>query len=131
MAGDPTVIELSTLGMAAKWGFQDGDVFGNDTRVQTLLRRVHRDTGLRVSDRDLLVAVVRQLVVPQLDQLVEIDEIVTLHNPARATCVDGVLLDSYGLSVEDGEPVGITPDVVEVPPERIRMVAMELANHAR
>ena len=68
-------------------------------------------------------------MLAQLDQRVELDELVTVHNPARAICVDGVPLDAYGNPPNDHEPIEITPDIVEVSLPQIRAVGLRLAGH--
>ncbi len=120
-------VRMYTPGLTSKWGFEDGDLFFADARVQVVLDQVHRMTARRIGARDLLVAVVREVVLAQLDQRVELNELVTLHNPARAARVDGVRLDSYGNPPDGHEPVEITPDIVEVSLLQIRAVALRLA----
>lgn len=55
------VLEASEL--LSKWGFEDGDI----------------------CDHELLIYLVRKHLQPLLDERVELEEIVTCHNPIRAT----------------------------------------------
>jgi hypothetical protein len=91
-----------------KFGFGDGDMMWD----------VIEEHDLGVDFQDLLIAVVERLVVPRLDQTVETHTIwATMHNPIRATTIDGV-----EASIGDS----LTPDVIEVAVADIIEVARTL-----
>jgi hypothetical protein len=118
---DEEVLRLYTPDLTSKWGFHDGDLLLVDARTRELLEATGADS------HDLLVAIVRELVLPCLDQRIELVDLVTLHNPARAASVDGVPLGSYGNPPDDHPPVEVSPDVVEVPMREVRALAARLA----
>lgn len=61
---------LSAKDLASKWGFDDGDLLSDITEVG--------------KSHALLIAAVRAFLLPLLPD-VEVEEIVTCHNPIRAT----------------------------------------------
>lgn len=61
-------VVLRAEGLLNKWGFSDGDLLADDTG----------------SRHDLLVELVKEHLLPLLPG-VEVDRIVTIHNPVRAT----------------------------------------------
>lgn len=73
----PETVTLFASGLLSKWGFDDGDLL---------------DWIYEFGDFDrhaVLCAVVRQKLLPALTQKVDVQEIVTIHNPIRARTVDG------------------------------------------
>lgn len=106
MTTEPCVI-LVTAGLLSKWGFNDGDAPDNYLDYC-------EERGLFPSSwRDLLPRIVREHVLPVLDQRVEVTEISTNHNPVRAVTVDGVNVEDDWYDV-DAERI-LTPDTVAVP----------------
>lgn len=103
-------LQLFSDGLLSKWGFTDGDV--PDELDDWLNERgVDPDPS---SWRLALCVLVRERLLPALDQAVEAMDIDTIHNPIRATVVDGAVVDEdvwYGRA--DGPT--LTPDVVLVP----------------
>lgn len=82
-------------------------------------------SDLGVDDRQLLCALVRQCLLPVLDQHVEVVEIETSHNPIRASTVDGVRVPEevwYG----DAPGPTLTPESVEIPYDVILQIAAGL-----
>jgi hypothetical protein len=61
-------VVLRSEGLLNKWGFSDGDLVADDTG----------------SRHDLLVKLVKKHLLPLLPG-VDVDHIVTIHNPIRAT----------------------------------------------
>ena len=95
-------------GLTHKFGFSDGD----------LLADLVEEHHLAVYHHDLLEAVVVRLVVPRLDQEVEVYRIeATLHNPMRARTIDGVEADH-------GDT--LTPEIIEIPVADILEIAATL-----
>jgi len=98
---------LPSNGLLSKWGFSDGDIFD-----EYLWDRADAE-GIASADVDnhrALITAVRTVLLPALNQDVEVYEIGTIHNPIRAALVDGVTIDDYY-----GTPgVELTPDGVWV-----------------
>lgn len=106
-------MRIYTSGLLSKWGFGDGD----------LLWDFLYDHGIKVDDEPVLVRVVREHVLPAIDQQVDVYEVCTIHNPLRARAVDGVEWDSY---TADTDGV-LTPEYVDVPDDVIIAIAREEA----
>jgi hypothetical protein len=100
-------VTLYTAGLLSKWGFGDGDA-PDDYRDYCEERGVYLTRW-----RSLLPHIVREYVLPVLDQQVEIAVIGTNHNPVRAVTVDGVNVEGYWYDHEDR--VKLTPETVSVP----------------
>jgi hypothetical protein len=102
-------IEFHAWDLLSKFGFEDGD----------LLWDLISEHGLGVDHHDLLTAVVTGLLLPRLDQEVEVYTIwATLHNPVRARTVDG----------EPADPsMDLTPEWVEIPVADILGIARTLS----
>lgn len=90
------VVAFHPEGLLHKFGFGDGD----------LLHDLVEEHELAVDHQDLLIAVVEQLIAPRLDQKVETQTLVTMHNPIRARTVDGNKADVDST---------LTPRIIEVP----------------
>ncbi len=105
------VLRLHSASLLSKYGFNDGDLLNN---VADWLEADGIDYG--VADdawHPVLRRLVRDHLLPALEQEVVVYDIETSHNPIRAESVDG-------RAVYDTEPkrnVGIelTPEFVEVP----------------
>lgn len=102
------VVAFYPEGLLHKFGFSDGD----------LLVDLMEEHHVEVDRSDLLVAVVERLVVPRLDQRVETYTLSSLHNPIRASTVDGAEADLDSV---------LTPEVIEVPVPEILAVARALS----
>lgn len=103
----PLHIHLIAEGLLSKWGFGDGDV------LDDLSYALWADEGLRIGQQELLVAAVRKWLLPALDQRVEVVEVITIHNPIRATTIDGEHVEHLWYEVDDGA-VLLTPASVQV-----------------
>jgi hypothetical protein len=107
-------VTFVTDGLLSKWGFDDGD----------LLMSFMNANGFSVGDYihgDLLVAAVRRFVLPRLEQRVEV--VSSLHNPIRATSVDGAAIDPYR---PEACPVRLRPAEVQVSREDLIALAEEV-----
>lgn len=79
----PELVVLNSASLLSKFGFMDGDQF--DWTYEHGVKDKHK----------LLIAMVREFILPKLEQKVEVYEIGTIHNPIRAKSVDGVSFDGY------------------------------------
>lgn len=112
-------LHLFAESLFSKWGFNDGDI--PDHIADAL-----DDAGLPTNGwRVVLCRLVREHLVPALDQRVEVTEIETCHNPIRASTVDGVDVEDcwYG----DVPKPALTPDAVEIPLDEVIRVVRECA----
>ena len=115
-----TTVRLWSDGLLSKWGFDDGDVLDDITYQWSI-------DGLpeaQVRDHDLLTAAVFQLLLPRLDQVVGVQEIITIHNPIRAATVDGT--DVTGLWLDPNAESMLTPAFVDVSESELRAIAARL-----
>lgn len=101
---------LFSSGLLSKWGFNDGDI---PDQICDALELAH-DEPWPTSWRAVLVDLVRRHVLPKLDQQVEVVEIVTNHNPIRATVVDGIDVRACWTDSDHPQP-HLTPEQIEVP----------------
>lgn len=101
-------IVFVTADLYDKFGFADGDL---------LYDFVNPDSG--DDSQSLLREVVETLILPRLDQRVELEEdLHTIHNSVRAARVDGVdVSDAQGN--EDGRYPTLAPATIRVPIRRI------------
>jgi hypothetical protein len=104
---DEQVVRLYPDDLLRKFGFGDGDLFFY----------LVEDLELGVDDRDLLFETVRRLLLPRLDQEVEVYTIVSLHNPVRALTIDGEQASIHS---------DLTPEWVEIPIEEVVRLASTL-----
>lgn len=109
-AGEPTLY-LASDGLLNKWGFNDGD-------EPDALLDYCEEHGIPYPTLDgwktTLRALVRERLVPALDQEVELVDVETCHNPIRARTVDGVDVTEHWTRDLPGCPT-LTPDGVEIP----------------
>lgn len=104
---EPPSLILRSQGLLSKWGFSDGDTPED-------LMDYWDELGVPYPDwRPALCAIVQRHLLPELAKRhkVEVEEIETIHNPIRATVVDGTEIDDT--SGED--EVVLTPEWVTVP----------------
>lgn len=106
------VLTLVSGCLLSKWGFNDGDE--PDWLLDILDAR-----GIEHPDdwHAILRRLVREDLLPALDQRVEVVDIDTIHNPIRAVTVDGVDVEDRWR--EDDPGVSLTPESVDVPVERV------------
>lgn len=100
-----------TDSLLSKWGFGDGD----------MLDDLLFDNGLPYG-HDVLIRVVRNKILPVIQQNVEVYEISTNHNPIRAKAVDGIEVDDYNYNPN----IKLTPEYVDVPDSEILELAREI-----
>ena len=97
---------LWSYDLVSKWGFNDGDM------PENLLDHLD-DLGISYGKTEwhpILRRLVREHLLPKIPQQVEVYDIETIHNPIRASSVDGREVDDLG------EPEGQIADVdVTVP----------------
>ncbi|WP_405850603.1 hypothetical protein OG211_34780 [Streptomyces niveus] len=112
-------VTLFSADLLSKWGFNDGDT-----------PRAWLDwceaNGIDSSDVEFpLVALVREHLVPVIEQMIEVVKIGTSHNPIRAQRVDGVDMSDvwYGRAPQPD----LTPDCVTVPMTEVLRLALEEA----
>lgn len=106
-ASSTEVVEFYPEGLLHKFGFSDGD----------MMYDVVEEHELGVDHKDLLIAVVERLLLPRLEQEVEVYTLVSLHNPIRAQTIDG----------EDARyAAGVSPGIVAIPLADIIEVARTL-----
>lgn len=112
-------LTLVTSGLLRKYGFNDGD---EPDQVDDVLEAANID--LAAGDwHSILRRLVREHVLPVLDQRVEVEEIETIHNPIRAITVDGVNVEEcwYG---RQPKPT-LTPETVDIPMADVLRVCAE------
>jgi len=107
-----------TNGLLSKWGFNDGD------QLWDFCYDLEDRDGIKVHAHPLLIEVVKRRIVPALDQSVSLSTIQTIHNPIRATEVDG--RDVTAAHYDPDYPDLLTPDVIEVADDDILAIAREL-----
>ncbi|MFD9192978.1 hypothetical protein ACFWCA_32790 [Streptomyces phaeochromogenes] len=111
---EPT-LTLHSDGLLSKFGFNDGD------DPEAWLEYCETN-GIDYNEVDFpLVQLVRQYLLPVLDQRVTVYEIETNHNPIRAQTVDGV--EVHGQDTVNGEPIELTPEQVTIPMSEVARLA--------
>ncbi len=106
-------MRFSTDSLLSKWGFGDGD----------MLEDLMWDNDLRdVDEHEVLIKVVKTLLLPKIDQNVEVYEVSCIHNPIRARTVDGVEIDNY--KIDHGNL--LTPEFIEIDDDVIIKIAKEI-----
>jgi hypothetical protein len=101
-----------TNGLCSKWGFQDGEMLDEFLEAAGFsnFSTLDDDGEEQISFfHEVLITVVRDYVVPRLDQQVEVWELCGIHNPVVVRSVNGIPVDWRG-SAE----VRLTPETVEV-----------------
>lgn len=106
------VLALASEDLLSKWGFNDGDE--PDWLLDIL---EDRDMEHPNDWHAILGRLVREELLPALDQQVEVVDVDTIHNPIRAITVDGV--DVVNQWREGNPTVKLTPESVDVPVERV------------
>lgn len=90
-------MRFQTNDLLSKWGFEDGDILGYHNGVD---------------DHPALLEIARRFVLPKIHQRVAIRFLKTIHNPVRATHVDGLPVEEFWYG--DGNPPKLTPEFVDV-----------------
>lgn len=117
-------LTLTSDCLLSKWGFNDGDcpddlydwceAQGFDIDPWPKVRHWHA----------VLVRLVRERLVPALDQAVEVAEITTNHNPIRATTVEGV--DVSECWYHNDAKTALTPESITVSYDDIMAAARQI-----
>jgi hypothetical protein len=118
MTSQEPVLRLYSSCLLSKWGFNDGDE--PDAWLDWC-----EENGVDYNIRDwhgTLRRLVREHLLPKLDQQVELVDIETSHNPVRAEKVDGVEIDWYA-DYPDGT---LTPECVEITYSEVLRVAQRV-----
>lgn len=123
---------LTSSCLLSKWGFSDGTL---DEDVNDWLDQHAPGIYPEVDDKTVIVDLVREYLLPVLDQDVEVVELQTSHNPIRAKRVDGVDVEECWTSTSAPEPT-LTPEHVVVPMPAVlatirRHLAPERVGHLR
>ncbi|MEU9894247.1 hypothetical protein ACIBCS_27840 [Streptomyces phaeochromogenes] len=114
MTDEPS-LTLHSDGLLSKFGFNDGD--DPDEWLDYC-----EANGIDYNEVDFpLVQLVRQHLLPALDQAVTVYEVETAHNPIRAHTVDGV--EVRGNDTVHGEPIELTPEQVTIPMSEVARLA--------
>ena len=105
-------LTLASDGLLSKWGFNDGD---EPDELLALLDDVGILGGYnyRLPDKvwhNVLCRLVREQLIPRLDQDVTVYALETNHNPIRARTVDGINV-AWPLSPQPD----LTPESVAIP----------------
>lgn len=105
-----TAVEIITKTLLSKWGLEDGDV------LDPILGRLGFDLGV-VNTSEILVELVKDHVLPLIENVIEVEVVATHHNPIRITRVDGVLVDNFDTASHERfclqpERVQIAEDVI-------------------
>ena len=107
-------MRFNTDGLLSKWGFSDGDVLSD----------LLYDNNLGgVDEHAVLQKVVTDHIVPNLKQNIELEFIHTIHNPMRASTVNGKSVDWYNLDTSNI----ITPETVIVEDSVILDIARKIS----
>lgn len=110
---------LTSEGLLSKWGFNDGDEPDALLDLLDATGRTDPDGWLpgKVWHR-VLCRLVREHLIPRLDQRVELVVLDTGHNPVRARSVNGVDVTHLWHRSKEPGPT-LTPDSVRVPIETV------------
>lgn len=132
--GTMTTVGFPTSGLLSKWGFGDGDMLDDwlfdhgfrrpdswEPNPEHPLPKWNHDEDPHGFRHRVLIRVVREHVLPAIEQDIEVYEISTNHNPIRARTVNGAEWDAYTASV-DGV---LTPEWVEVGEDVLLAIARE------
>lgn len=121
MADTSDVVTLFSEGLLSKWGFGDGDC------LDDVLYDWADENGIpysRLNDHAVLIRLVREYVLPALDQQVVAYTISTIHNPIRAKAIDGVPL-AEAVIYGDAPRPPLTPAMVDVPLSVVHDIARQ------
>ena len=101
-------LRLYSVGLFSKWGFKDGD-------CPDIVLDYCDAHGLAYPEdwHGLLIQMVRSKLLPALKQQVTVEEIDTIHNPIRATTVNGRDVQDWWYDDQDHKGV-LEPEFVEV-----------------
>lgn len=108
-------ILFDTSGLLSKFGFKDGDIL-DDIWFDV------EDSGIepKIDRHQFLIKVVKELLIPKIDNNIELLEIDTIHNPIRASKVDGIDINSF-----DDNNIIINPKFIEIESELLEKFLVE------
>jgi hypothetical protein len=115
-------LHLPSWGLLSKFGFSDGDM--PDDLCDWLEDRLGIEHARDMPWHTVLEALVREQLLPVIDQTVEVVSIETIHNPIRAVTVDGVDVTDFWYG-DPGQPT-LTPEGVTVSYETVLAKVLEL-----
>lgn len=98
-------VDVHTKTLLSKWGLDDGDILDPD------LRELGFDLAV-VNTGDILVELIRDHVLPRIENKIEYEIVNTMHNPIRITHVDGGPIDNC--RPDSHSEVTLRPEVVRV-----------------
>lgn len=109
-------LEVWTDGLLSKWGFNDGDIL--DNLVDAYCEE--RDIDWKVCDcHNIFQKLLTRYVLPKIQPKVEVEFLVTNHNPARAKTINGLKCTCYWHEPMLGWGI-LEPEVVYVPLKKVR-----------
>jgi hypothetical protein len=115
---------LSSASLLSKWGFDDGD-------MPEIVEDYVFENGIDVSGadwRDVLCLLVERHLLPEIRQhhMIEVERLSTIHNPIRATHLDGrkITAESY-----DDVVTELSPESVSVPMAAVVAALAEVSEH--
>ena len=111
----PESVTLFAESLLSKWGFHDGD------QLDWLY-----DFGI-TDDHPVLIEVVKAKLLPALPHHVEVREISCIHNPIRASKIDGKNVEDAWHDSDFKFNFG-KPDFVEVPGAEIVEIAQRISS---
>ncbi|MFG2328262.1 hypothetical protein ACGFMM_01415 [Streptomyces sp. NPDC048604] len=109
-------VTLFSSSLLSKWGFSDGDDPGDWLDYCEARGIDYTVLGFP------LVALVRQYLLPRIEQPITVVEVETIHNPIRAETVNGQDMTETWFG-RAPEPT-LTPEYVEVPMSEVLGVAL-------
>jgi len=102
-------IRFCTDSLLSKWGFCDGD------KLEDLFfSNINKFNNKSMGEHDLLVLTVKKFIIPKIKNNIEIEEIITNHNPIRASKVDNKNIDWFNDTDIKLEPEYIDVNIEEI-----------------
>ena len=113
-------VTLFSSGLLSKWGFNDGDA--PDEWLDWCDERGIDYNALPGWRSSILPRLVREFLLPVIEQDVKVVGIGTNHNPVRAETVDGQDVTGYWYKSREEGPA-LTPGYVTVPMAEVAKLA--------
>jgi hypothetical protein len=113
-------LRLYSVSLLSKWGFNDGDE--PDSWLDWCEEQGVDYNIVGWDWHAVLRQLVREHLLPKLEQRVVLVDIDTIHNPIRAESVDDVEIDWY----QDYPDDMLTPEGVDIPYTEVLRVALEI-----
>ena len=105
-------LHLSSSCLLAKYGFNDGDM--PDDLHDWLDEQIGQDAAHAIDWRPVLDALVREFLIPLIEQPIEVVSIDTCHNPIRVDMLHGLDVTDLWFNGHPNEGM-LTPESVSVP----------------